>query len=121
MNLTFFCKVISKEEDHYIVELNADNMSLLPSENITKRKVYSSTNLPLDIIYVYDSFLEVIANNKKLNINKFYILVNPESKEIKECINVEPNVTTTEHSSMLNDEIKRMILDSSFVPADFYK
>jgi len=115
MNLKFFCNVINKNEDHYIVELNAFNMGELPSGNITTRKVYSDTDLPTGIIYVSNSILELTDTTKKLKVLEFYNVVKHNVTLPDKQVEVVP------HTSMLTEEIKKMILDSKFVPADIYK
>lgn len=115
MNLKFFCNVINKNEDHYVVELNAFNMAELPSGNITTRKVYSDIDLPTGIIYVSNSMLEITDTTKKLKVLEFYNVV----KHNVTLPDKQPEVVP--QASLLTEEIKRMILDSNFVPADIYK
>jgi hypothetical protein len=115
MNLKFFCNVISKNEDHYLVELNAFNMAELPSGNTTTRKVYSATELPIGIIYVSNSMLELTDTTKRLTILEFYNVVK------NNVVVQDKQVEVVPHTPLLSEEIKRMILDSSFVPADIYK
>jgi hypothetical protein len=119
MNLKFFCKVIEKNEEAlcYNVHLNALNMSEIPSDPITIRKVYHQ-NLPINtMIYVSDSTLEVTDSSKKLMINKYYIL----QEENNVILDANNQVTVLPTTVELSEEIKNMILDSSFVPADIFK
>ncbi len=91
------------------------NMAELPSGNTTTRKVYSATELPIGIIYVSNSMLELTDTTKRLTILEFYNVVK------NNVVVQDKQVEVVPHTPLLSEEIKRMILDSSFVPADIYK
>jgi hypothetical protein len=110
MKVKFFCKIISKEVDHYQVFVHDSDLSQVPCEgNQTIRKVYTTAEyLPESIIYVSDSDLQESPTGKRLVINEAYSLVRIEKEE------------PTALFSVLEEKIKKMVLDSSFHPIDLF-
>lgn len=120
MSLNFFCEIKEVNGNEVTIVLSKDNMNSIPVSNTTLRKIYFDNSLDVPksgLIYVSDSKLETTDNVKKLTVLSYYSLIPIRPKLLYEVdkATVEPTY------SRLSEEIKNMIIDSKYVPADIFK
>jgi hypothetical protein len=112
MTIRFVCKITAHEGNTYTVELNSSNLLALPEDSITIRKFTSNLDLPIgSMVYVTKSILNDTGTTKKLTVEDAFILT-PALPKIS---------TIDTNSFVMSEEIRKMILDSSYCPVHLLK
>lgn len=107
----FFCKIDSPIDGGYKVILNSTNINLLPSDDLTIRRIFTDIVFkPDDLLYVDSAELK---EGGKLQVLTAYVMTRP--------VMAPSSVSQSYDVNIIPEATKQSIVDSDIHPIEIFK